>query len=158
MLTFKGRWENSVDNKGRVPLPAKMRRQLMRDESDAFVITRGFERCLAIYPMERWRVMEQSLNRLNPFMPNARRFIRSFIWDSDEVSMDSQGRIILPRRLMEYAGITDKATIVGTLDHIEIWSSDALMDYGADESDETYAELAANLMADLYRYDEAEAA
>jgi MraZ protein len=131
-----------------------MRRQLLRDESDLLVITRGFERCLAIYPMQRWKFMEKSLNQLNPFMPNARRFIRSFVWDSDELMIDGQGRITLPKRLMDFAGITDKATIVGTLDHIEVWSSEALDDYSANDSEEVYAELAEELMADLYKEEE----
>ncbi len=133
MPGFKGQAEYSVDNKGRVAIPAKMRAALSPDARDTFVATRGFEQCIFLYPLDRWEEMEEAFLNLNAFQRESRNFVRVISSWAEEVSLDGQGRIKIPKRLMQFAGIADRATILGALDHIEIWDPATLEAYMNEE-------------------------
>ena len=123
MAGFKGQAEYSVDGKGRVPVPAKMRRSLNPDVRDAFVATRGLEPCIFLYPADGWEAIEHQINSLNMFEADARHFVRMLTMWAEELVLDAQGRVALPKPLLEVAGIQPgaKALIIGSHDHIEIW-------------------------------------
>lgn len=123
MAGFKGQAEYSVDGKGRVPVPAKMRRSLNPDTRDTFVATRGLEPCVYLYPADEWETIEGQMKTLNMFEPEARHFVRTINMWADDVTLDAQGRAALPKALLEFAGIQpgSKALIIGSFDHIEIW-------------------------------------
>lgn len=129
MAGFKGRAEYSVDNKGRVAIPAKMRSALNPEAQNAFVITRGLDTCIFLYPADRWREIEVEIRNLNVFDSDNRGFIRGVLMWADDVVLDGQGRIGIPKELMQYAGITDRVLILGALDHIEIWEPDKFEAY-----------------------------
>jgi MraZ protein len=129
MPSFKGQAENSVDSKGRVTVPSKMRKALNPEAEKSFTITRGFEECVHLYPMDRWREMEEEFAQLNPFNRETRHFMRTVLRWADEVSLDGQGRIKMPPRLVEFSGIDGTAFVIGSLDHIEIWDPDTFDDY-----------------------------
>ncbi len=148
MPRFKGQAEYSVDNKGRVAIPAKMRAALNPEARDTFVATRGFERCIFLYPLDRWEKMEEEFLSLNTFQRESRDFVRVILSWAEDVALDGQGRIKLPRRLMEFARITDKATILGALDHIEIWDPDTLEAY-MNEQVEDYETLAERVLGSI---------
>ncbi len=123
MAGFKGQADYSVDGKGRVPVPAKMRRSMNPEAHDAFVATRGLETCIYLYPADEWETIAAQMRTLNMFDAEARHFVRTVNRWADDVALDAQGRVALPKVLLEFAGITPgaKALIIGSFDHIEIW-------------------------------------
>lgn len=140
MAGFKGQAEYSIDEKGRVALPAKMRRALNPDAKDTFVATRGFEHCVFLYPLNQWEHMETELGALNMFRREAREVVREMSRWADEVTLDGQGRISLPRTLIEFAELTvgngGKAIIIGAFDHIEIWDPSRFEAYEDTQTDD----------------------
>ncbi len=144
---FKGQETYSVDDKGRVSVPAKVRRQLSPEADDTFVLTRGVDRCIVAYPLDVWKRYEQRLAELNPFNAEDRLFLRSLLRWSEDVQLDRQNRIMLPRRLMEFAGITDRVTIVGMIDHLELWNPEELEQQVA-EQEKAFAQIAEKVMGE----------
>ncbi|TVQ66424.1 MAG: division/cell wall cluster transcriptional repressor MraZ [Balneolaceae bacterium] len=148
MPSFKGQYEHSVDNKGRVAFPAKLRKLVSPAAQDQFTILRGQEPCLYLYPQDHWEEVEQKLSRVNSFSKNGRTVIRNFLRFAEDVSLDKQNRISLPAHLMDYSGIDSTALFIGTVDRIEIWSPARLNDFDADLSDEYFHELFEKVMGD----------
>lgn len=145
MSSFKGSYNYSIDNKGRVNLPAKMRKYVSADANDTFIITRGFEKCLFVYPYDEWIKIEQNLRVLSTYNPEHRLFLRSLLDLVFECQLDSQARIVVPQELREYAGIESEVRIIGVLDKIEIWNPKIYQDYLSAQS-ETYESIAAKVM------------
>ncbi|ACY49580.1 division/cell wall cluster transcriptional repressor MraZ [Rhodothermus marinus] len=146
MAGFKGQAEYSVDEKGRVAIPAKMRAVLKPEAKGTFTATRGFEQCIFLYPLDRWEEIEEQMMSLNLYQREARNFVRQLLRWAEEVTLDRQGRIVLPKPLMEFAGIKDRALIIGALDHIEIWDP-ATFDQFVNREMESYETLAERVMA-----------
>lgn len=144
-MAFKGQAEYSVDSKGRVAIPAKMRSALNPEAKDTFTITRGLEKCISLYPMDRWSAMEQEIEELNLYRSKARGFVRRILMWADEVSLDGQGRITIPKKLVEFGNISDRALILGAFDHIEIWDPETF-DHYLDDQEEDYETLAESVM------------
>lgn len=145
MAGFKGQASYSVDAKGRVAIPAKMRNALNPEAKSTFTITRGFEKCVFLYPFDRWLEMEEEIGGLSTYDREARAFTRRVMMWADEVSLDGQGRIVLPKSLMEFAGINDRALILGAFDRIEIWDPDTFEEYLNQETAD-YETLAERVM------------
>ncbi len=145
MATFKGQAEFSVDSKGRLAIPAKMRNCLSPAAKGTFTMTRGFERCIFLYPLDTWELKEEQMSGLNMYSRQSRDFVRTILMWADEVSLDGQGRVSLTRALVEFAGITEKALIIGALDHIEIWNPDSFAAY-LDAQPDDYETLAERVM------------
>jgi MraZ protein len=122
MAGLKGQWEYSVDRKGRLALPAKLRRAIKPEGNDVLTVTRGFEPCLYVYPSYEWEKVEDQLSELNTYRKESRTLMRTLLRWADDVTLDAQGRIALSKRHLEFAGIEDKVVIVGMLDRIEIWA------------------------------------
>jgi MraZ protein len=143
MTGFLGEFEATLDAKGRFLLPAGFKKQLPEGETDRFVINRGFEKCLALYPMRTWEPLFAKINGLNEFDPKQREFRRAFLNGATYVEPDTAGRILLPPSLKAYAELTKDIVLMATGDKIEIWdsnkykqffdsiSSDALSDLGS---------------------------
>lgn len=119
----------SIDSKGRVKLPARILRQVSKEAENTFVITRGLDGCIACYPLNEWKAIEQKLRALNQFEEKNRSFIRHLLMLSEEVTLDGQQRINLPKKLLEYADITDEVKIVGVFDRIEFWNPKRYEEY-----------------------------
>lgn len=145
MASFKGQAEYSVDSKGRVAIPAKMRNALSPEAKSTFTITRGFEKCINLYPQDEWVKREEEISRLNTYRTETRDFIRTLMMWADEVTLDGQGRIVVPKPLMEFAEIEDTALIIGALDHIEIWRPETFQAY-QDGIGEEYPQLAEKVL------------
>lgn len=118
---FLGEYAHSVDNKGRMALPAKFRLSL----EGGLVVTRGFERCLQVYPMEQWQSLSERVSNLSLGNPEARALRRLLFGSAFDTELDKQGRILIPASLREYAGIGDAAMIIGMNTYCEIWAHDA---------------------------------
>lgn len=126
MAGFKGRADYSVDSKGRVAIPAKMRNAMNPEANGAFTITRGTKRNIYLYPQDRWREMEEKLKEKKMYQRETEDAVRLLYMWADDVSLDSQGRVRIPESLKAFANITDRAVIIGTYDKIEIWNPETL--------------------------------
>lgn len=146
MSFFKGQETYSLDNKGRVNIPAKMRKSLAPDANDTFVITRGTEDCIVAYPLDEWKKYEDKLQNLNQFDEKNRFFLRTILMWSEEVSLDSQQRISIPKKLIDFAKIENKTTIVGMVDRIEFWNPEKFEEY-LNSSKESYETVASIVMS-----------
>ena len=144
-MVFKGQAEYSVDSKGRVAIPAKMRNVMRPEAKESFTVTRGLEKCIFLYPMDKWSTIEEELGQLNTYDRQARNFIRMIMMWADDVSLDKQGRITLPKNLIEFADLGDSAFILGAFDHIEIWNPDHF-EVHLNEQPEDYETLAESVM------------
>jgi MraZ protein len=135
----------AVDEKGRVNLPAKLRKYLSPDSNDTFVLTRGFEKCLYVYPVDEWNKLEQNLRNLSSYDAEHRRFMRTLLELASECQLDAQARLSVPQELRDYASITDEVRILGTLDKIELWDPAVYDDYKKSQT-ESYEEIASRVM------------
>lgn len=124
---FMGEYSHSIDAKGRVILPAKFRDEL----GSHFVVTRGLEGCLAVYTMESWLTLANSMKKLKASKENVRAFKRFLFGSAAEVEFDKQGRILIPGTLREYAHLTKDVTVLGTGDKVELWDKAAYEAYAA---------------------------
>jgi MraZ protein len=133
MASFRGQAENSIDDKGRVALPAKMRRAISPEAKETFIATRGLEQCVVLYPLDVWERVEEQLRGLNTFQSEARAFRRQILDWVEETTLDGQGRLSLSKRLLDFAGLEagggTKARFVGNIDYIEVWHPDVFEAY-----------------------------
>ncbi|MFQ5797970.1 MAG: division/cell wall cluster transcriptional repressor MraZ [Bacteroidota bacterium] len=143
MSSFKGSHSYSVDSKGRINIPARLRKYVSLDAKDTFVLTRGFERCLFVYPLDEWNKLEQSIRGLSPSDPKHRFFTRTLLQWATEAQLDGQARIIIPKELLQFAGIENEVLILGVLERIEVWNPKVYEEYmsGQPESYEAVAEV-----------------
>ncbi|MBQ9563647.1 MAG: division/cell wall cluster transcriptional repressor MraZ [Lachnospiraceae bacterium] len=118
-IGFMGRFNHSVDAKGRVILPAKFREKL----GDEFVMTVGLDGCLFVYPNEQWEVFAEQLSNL-PGTAEGREFQRYFYENAVSCEIDKQGRVLIPADLRAAAGLTKDIVFIGMNKRIEIWSKD----------------------------------
>ncbi len=120
---FWGEYEHTVDQKGRLTIPAKY-----REHVDTAMVTRGLDRNIVLYPPAAWEELAARLRALPMTDPNARALQRLIFSGAQEVSPDKQGRVLIPPYLREYAGITDHAVIAGMESYVEIWNPTAWTD------------------------------
>lgn len=135
---FMGSYSHNIDSKGRVIIPAKMREQL----GEQFVITRGFEECLAVYSMDEWETVMKRLSELPSTQKSARRLKRMFLSYAVEVEPDKQGKVIIPSALREMAHLDKEVLVVGQENHIEIWNEDSWNSYIGDDDEMSFEEAA----------------
>ena len=121
---FTGTYQNSIDSKNRMIIPSRYRDQL----GGHCMLTRGFDRCLYIYSMEDYEVLVNKIRKLPQSDRDVRKFIREFFSNTEECHLDSQGRILIPQHLRDYAGISKNLVTKGALDKIETWSTEVLSD------------------------------
>ena len=138
---FMGEFQHNIDAKGRMIVPAKFRSGL----GETFIVTRGLDKCLFIYPMDEWQVLETKLKKLPLTKKDARAFIRFFFSGAMECEVDKQGRINIPQPLRNYAQLDKECVVIGVSNRVEVWSSDEWESY-FNESEESFAEIAENLM------------
>ncbi len=141
MSAFKGSFVHSIDNKGRINIPAKLRKYLNPEANDTFVITRGFDRCIFAYPYDEWSNYEKQIRMLRTSDANSRYVMRHLLQFATEVQLDAQSRIMLPQKLIHLAEIKNEALILGVLDHLEIWNPDIYENY-IQQQDASYEEVA----------------
>lgn len=133
---FLGEYQHSLDPKGRVVLPAKFREGL----ADGCVITKGQERCLYVFPLDRWETEVARVNTLPRTDARTRKLARSFFAGADQQTPDKQGRVQVPANLRTYADLSKDLTVVGVADYIEIWDT-ATWGRMSAEADEYYADI-----------------
>ncbi len=119
---FRGVNAINIDAKGRIVMPTRYRERLLQENENQIIMTIDTdERCLLIYPLKAWEVIENKLAQLPSFNPQARRIQRLLIGHATEAELDSHGRILLAPLLREYAGLTKHAVLVGQGKKFELW-------------------------------------
>ena len=117
---FIGEYHHTIDEKGRVIIPSKFRESLGK----YFIITRGIENCLFVYPIDSWNKICDKLNSLPFTKKDARQFVRFFMSGATEVELDKQGRVNVTQPLIGYANLKKDCVIIGTGERLEIWSQE----------------------------------
>jgi MraZ protein len=116
---FLGEFSHSLDEKGRVTIPAKLRAGF----ANGLVITRGFEPCLTVYPAETFRILEQKAHSLSLTNPSNRSIFRLLFGGASDASLDSLGRVVVPEYLRGYAGLQTQVVVVGAGQYLEVWDA-----------------------------------
>ena len=147
MIGFIGEFEATLDAKGRFLLPAGFKKQLPEGTNENFVINRGFEKCLSLYPMKSWKPIFSEISALNDFDPRVRQFRRYFLNGATQVELDSASRLLLPKNLMEYAGLEKDIVLVSAVNKIEIWDKIKYQQFFETFSPEAFSNLAKEVMA-----------
>ena len=124
--SFTGEYNNSLDGKNRLNIPAKFRKVLDPVNDHTFVLTRGFDQCLLLYPLNEWQEVEAQLSQLSSIRSRDRDFIRSITRHATPVQYDGQGRIQIPETLIKFSGIQNDVNVIGMLKKIEIWDPKVL--------------------------------
>lgn len=127
---FIGEYQHTVDSKGRIIMPSKFRENLGSD----FIMTKGLDNCLFVYPREEWEVLEKKLRTLPLTNRDARAFVRFFFAGATEGVLDKQGRVLIPNNLREHAKLIKDVIIIGVAERIEIWSKEEWTNYNNDDS------------------------
>ena len=133
---FIGEYHHTIDEKGRIIIPAKFREEL----GNSFIITRGIENCLFVYPMQAWEKITDKLEKLPFTKKDARQFIRFFLSGATTAEFDKQGRVNITSPLISQAKLEKECIIIGTGDRLEIWSEKDWNDF---------FESASNNMSDI---------
>ena len=127
---FIGEYEHSLDTKGRVIMPAKLR----EDIGEKFIVTKGLDGCLFAYSISEWTNFEEKLKTLPLTNKNARDFVRFFLSGAVECEIDKQGRFLIPGNLRTYATLEKEIIIIGVGTRIEIWNREEWKKYSSDEN------------------------
>ena len=146
MSYLLGEYECLLDSKSRILLPVALKRQIPSEAQDKFIICRGFERCLTVYPLNVWNKLTENLINLNFFEPDDRNFVRSFQRGAIEISLDSASRLLLPKQLLNYAGIEKDIVLFAYADRFEVWDKQTYYHLFTDEPPEAFSERAKKVM------------
>ena len=138
---FMGEYQHNIDMKGRMIVPSKFRDGL----GETFVLTRGLDQCLFVYPMDAWKQLEEKLKRLPLTKKDARSFTRFFFSGAVECEVDKQGRINIPSSLINYSKLEKECIVIGVSERIEVWAKEVWEEY-IHESEESFDEIAENLL------------
>ena len=127
---FIGEYQHIIDDKSRIIMPSKFREDLGYN----FIMTKGLDNCLFVYPKEEWTILEGKLRSLPLTNRDARAFVRFFFSGATECILDKQGRVLIPYNLREHAMLEKEAIIIGVSTRIEIWSKEEWDSYTADDN------------------------
>lgn len=141
-----GTYECKVDAKGRLMLPAAIKKQLLPVLQHGFVLKRAvFQPCLELYPMTEWEILMQKVNKLNRFKKKNNDFIRRFTAGLKQVEIDAAGRLLIPKDLVAFSGITKDIVVSSAINIIEIWDKDNY-EKAIDDATGDFADLAEEVM------------
>ncbi|MTT32008.1 division/cell wall cluster transcriptional repressor MraZ [Terrilactibacillus sp. BCM23-1] len=138
---FMGEFQHNIDEKGRLIIPSKFREEL----GDRFVMTRGLDQCVFVYPQNEWKQIEKKLEALPFTKKDARAFTRFFFSGASECAFDKQGRATLTATLRDYAKLEKECIVIGVSNRIEIWSQENWKTY-YEESEASFSEISESLL------------
>ena len=130
--TFIGEYKYSLDSKGRINIPSKFRQCLSLDNLETFVLSRGLDSCIYVYPLVVWQEIEENIRKLSSISKTNRLFIRDIVRFASPTKYDKQGRISLTQSLIDYSMLKKEILIIGVVNKIEIWNPDVLVDLEKD--------------------------
>ncbi len=147
--TLVGTYECKADAKGRLMLPAPLKKQLAAALQEGFVLKRAvFQPCLELYPMSEWNAMMVRVNKLNRFVKKNNDFIRRFTAGVKIVEIDALGRLLIPKDLVAFASIDKDIVLSSAVNILEIWDKD-LYEKAIDDSIGDFADLAEEVMGNV---------
>src|SRR5690625_4675953 len=154
MTGFLGEYESRLDAKGRFLFPAGFRKQLPEGDASSekqpagaqFVMNRGFEKCLTLYPMHAWQPIFDRITKLNDFDPKVRAFRRYFLNGAVTLKLDTAGRLLIPKNLCDYAALDKQLVLASAVSKIEIWDKKQYQQFFDSYSPESFSELASQVM------------
>ena len=152
MAGFIGEFECKLDSKARFLMPSGMRKQLDPASNEQFVLNRGFEGCLNLYPLTEWEKITAQLKKLNLFVAKNRAFYRQFHNGATTVTLDNSGRVLVPKSLMVHAGLDKDVVLFAYANRIELWSKQRYEEVMSQDAD-SFADLAEDVMGGLYAED-----
>lgn len=138
---FMGEHQHSIDGKGRVIIPARFREEL----GDKFIVTRGLDSCLFVYPQEEWDKLEKKLKGLSFTKADARAFTRFLFSGAVECEADKQGRALIPQSLREHASLDKEVIVIGVSTRVEIWSREVWEKY-KEEANLSFEEISEKIV------------
>lgn len=147
MIGFLGEYEVTIDAKGRFLLPAGFKKQVPEEWGNQYVISRGIESCLTLYPMKNWEPIFSEISQLNDFDPKVRQFQRYFLNGATTIELDSAGRLLIPQNLKDYAGLEKDVVLVAAVKKIEIWDKRKYQQFFESFSPDAFSRLAGEVMA-----------
>jgi MraZ protein len=142
---FYGEYQHSIDRKGRLIIPSKLREVAKEHYAERFFVTRGLDRCLFLFTEDEWRIQENKLKNLSFAKSETRKFSRLFFSGACDVNCDSQGRVLVPNYLKEYADIKRDVVLIGVSNRIEVWAKELWTQF-YDAAKDLYEEAAEKLM------------
>ncbi|UBM63056.1 division/cell wall cluster transcriptional repressor MraZ [Candidatus Sulfidibacterium hydrothermale] len=149
MLNVIGTYEARIDAKGRFMFPVAYKTQMGDEIRKGFVVKRSiFKKCLELFPAEQWKIESAMVAKLNMFKKKNAEFVTKFMAGVKPVELDGTGRLLLPKDLLQYGGITKHIVLTSVVNRIEIWDKEAYekaVDYNPDD----FAELAEEVMGEL---------
>lgn len=148
MIGLVGEYEVKLDAKGRFLFPSGLRKQLSPDAQENFMLNKGFEDCLTLYPMNEWEKLSAKLSKLNLFKPKNRMFYRLFHQGAKQIALDAVGRILIPVTHMERVGLDKDVMLIAYNDRIEIWDKTKYFNLIEDNMAD-FADLADDVMGDI---------
>ncbi|MBM6499633.1 MAG: division/cell wall cluster transcriptional repressor MraZ [Flavobacterium sp.] len=149
MNSIIGTYECKIDAKGRLMIPAALKKQLSGSLQDGFVLKRSvFQPCLELYPMSEWNLMMQKINKLNRFVKKNNDFIRRFTAGVKVVEIDALGRLLVPKDLMAFSQISKDIVLSSAVNIVEVWDKD-LYEKSIAGDDIDFADLAEDVMGNI---------
>lgn len=148
MTGLVGEYEVKLDAKGRFLFPAGLRKQLSPAAQETFMLNKGFEDCLTLYPMNEWEKLSTQLGKMNLFKPKNRMFYRLFHQGAKSLALDIAGRILIPTTHTERVGLTKDVMLIAYNDRIEIWDKQKYFDM-IESNITDFADLADEVMGGI---------
>lgn len=142
---FKGKYLYTVDSKNRLSIPAKLRKYISQEAQNTIIIQLGLNKCLQLYPYDKYKTMMERLNKLNPFDPEQAYVKRRILEEVYEEELDGQYRIKLPAELLKKVNITRDVIILGQSDYMEVWDPEEYEKY-KNEFAEPYEKVVQRVM------------
>ncbi|MCI4671741.1 MAG: division/cell wall cluster transcriptional repressor MraZ [Bacteroidia bacterium] len=148
MISLIGEYDCKLDAKGRFLMPAGLRKQLPEGQQDEFVVNKGLDKCLVLYPIPVWEEELKRLQSRNQYVKKNRAFLRMFLNGATRITLDGNGRLLLPKRLIGGVEISKEIKLVAQIDKVEIWDS-GTYDNWMDNPEFDFEELAEEVMGDM---------
>jgi|SRR4030095_2654466 MraZ protein len=146
---FQGNVNTSLDEKGRVIIPAKFRKHILPEANDILNITLGRDNCIWLFPSNEWNKVLLTISSTNPYTDEEVEMRRRMLFHTDDIAIDSQHRILLPQKLLAITGIKKDVLILGQIERIELWSPKVYDDYIKSRTD-TYENVMQKVMSKAY--------
>lgn len=143
MELLTGEYRNTLDEKGRILFPSKLRNELFgENEKNILIVTQSFDHCLWLYTLEEWKTLSSRImETASPFSKQNRLVLRTLIAPAQEVELDKAGRLSIPQSLREYAGLSKDCVILGINKYMELWDAETYSRY-LEENDEDLKDAA----------------
>lgn len=148
-MAFLGEIVIKLDDKGRMRIPTALKEAMSEKAGQRFVINRGFENCLTLYPYDVWENVKSKVDKLNTFNREKREFVRKFYSGATDCTLDASDRINIPNQLLDFASLTKNVILTPVKDYYELWDEKKYNDLIANSDNSSFEELAEKVMGDM---------